>query len=112
MHELSIACAIIEAVAEVAQGRKVSRVTIEVGKLSGVMAGAMAFCFAEAARGTEAEGACLEIEEIEAWAQCEACNEQFAMPSLLAACRCGSRNFRLLTGGELILKSIELEEAV
>ena len=37
MHELSITCSIVELVAETAKGRKVNRVTVEIGELSGVL---------------------------------------------------------------------------
>ena len=37
MHELSITCSIVELVANTAKGRKVHRVTVEIGQLSGVM---------------------------------------------------------------------------
>jgi hydrogenase nickel incorporation protein HypA/HybF len=45
MHELGITRNIIAIVGEVAKGRRVARVTLEVGTLSGVMGTASAFCF-------------------------------------------------------------------
>ena len=111
MHELSIACCIVDLVAEAALGRRVERVTIEIGKLSGVVPDAVAFCFPEVARGTPAEAARLEILEIEGRACCEACRSEFPLPDLLAACPCGSIRFHPVAGEELNLKSIELEEA-
>ena len=64
-HELSIASNIVELVAGAAAGRRVRRVTLEVGELSGVAPDAVAFCFPEVARGTDAEDANLEIREID-----------------------------------------------
>ena len=52
MHELGITRNIVAIVGEAAKGRQVRRVTIEVGKLSGVMSGAIAFCFDVVAAGT------------------------------------------------------------
>ena len=112
MHELSIACSIVELVAETAKGRKVHRVTIEIGSLSGVVPDSIAFWFPEAARGTEVAEASLEIREITALARCDACGAEFQTPSILTVCPCGSFRFRWLKGEELNLKSIELEEVL
>ena len=63
MHELGISRNIVAIVAEAAKGRRVRRVTVEVGKLSGVMPHAIAFCFDAVTQGTVVEGAALEIRE-------------------------------------------------
>jgi hydrogenase nickel incorporation protein HypA/HybF len=110
MHELSITCNIVELVAEAAKGRKVHRVTVEIGQLSGVMPDSISFWFPEVARGTKVAEASLEIREIPGLAWCEACGAEFPTPSLLATCPCGSFRFRRLKGEELTVKSIELEE--
>jgi hydrogenase nickel incorporation protein HypA/HybF len=112
MHELAITCNIVELVAEAAKGRKVARVTVEIGKLSGVMPDAIAFCFPEVAKGTEAESAFLDICEIDAAARCDVCGTKFPTPSMLTACPCGSLRFQRLLGEELNVKCIELCEAV
>lgn len=111
MHELGIARNIVAIVSDAAQGRKVRRVTLEVGALSGVMTDAIAFCFPIAAEGTVLEGAALDIREIEGRARCVACGTEFKMPTLYAACPCGSRKLERLQGEELNIKTMELEEA-
>lgn len=111
MHELSITCNIVELVSEAANGRKVARVTIEIGKLSGVLPDAVAFCFPEVAKGTEAAAAFLDIREIDASARCDVCGAEFPTPSMLTTCPCGSLRFQRLAGEELNVKSIELDEA-
>ena len=110
MHEIGITRRIVTIVAERARGGRVRRVTLEVGKLSGIASGAIAFCFAVAARGTAAEGAALDIIEVEGRARCRDCGAEFAMPTLFAACACRSRRFDLVTGQELKVTTIELEE--
>lgn len=112
MHELAITCNIVELVEQAANGRKVHRVIVEIGKLSGVMPAAIAFCFSEVARGTTLEEARLDIREIQALARCDVCGTEFSMPSLLATCPCGSRRFERLRGDELNVKSIELDEVL
>ena len=111
MHELGITRNIVAIVGEAAAGRRVQRVTLEVGKLSGVMSDAIAFCFETVAHGTALEGAKLDIVEIDGAARCEACGEEVATLTLFAACACGSRRLTRLRGEELNIKSMELMEA-
>ena len=112
MHELSITCSIIELVANTAKGRKVHRVTVEIGQLSGVVADSISLWFPEVAKGTDVEDASLDIREIAAIARCEACDAEFPTPSMLTPCPCGSFRFTRLKGEELNVKSIELEEVL
>ena len=112
MHELSITCSIVELVAETAKGRKVNRVTVEIGELSGVLTELIAFWFPEVARGTDLEKATLEVREISALARCDVCGIEFPTPSMLTTCPCGSFRFKRLKGDELNVKSIELEEVL
>ncbi|WP_292531378.1 hydrogenase maturation nickel metallochaperone HypA [Methylocystis sp.] len=111
MHELSIVCSIVDLASQAAEGGVVRRVTIEIGKLSGVAPDAIAFCFPEVARGTPVEGAALDIREVDAEARCDVCGAEFPTPDLLSECPCGSRQFKRLRGEELNIKSIEIEEA-
>ena len=112
MHELGITRNIVAIVGDAANGRRVRRVNIEVGVLSGVMPDAIAFCFEAVALGTLLEGAALEIREIEGRARCESCGVEFATETLFTACSCGSRRLTRLQGEELSIKSMELEEEV
>jgi hydrogenase nickel incorporation protein HypA/HybF len=111
MHELSITCSIVDVVTEAARGRKVRNITVEIGELSGVVANSVAFWFPEVARGTVAEGAALQICDVAAMARCNLCGADFAAPSPLNGCPCGSFRFKYLRGEELNVKSIELEGA-
>jgi hydrogenase nickel incorporation protein HypA/HybF len=111
MHELGITRNIVSIVSEAAAGRRVRRVTLEIGKLSGVMADAIAFCFDVVAEGTPLEGAKLEIRQIDGAGRCSACGAEFAMPTLHASCPCGARQSVRLRGEELKVKTMELETA-
>jgi hydrogenase nickel incorporation protein HypA/HybF len=111
VHELAITRNIVAIVGEAAQGRRVTRVTLEIGKLSGVLADAVAFCFDIVAAGTPAGGAKLDIREIEGRARCRDCGEEFTADTLFAPCPCGSRRCERLVGEELNVKAIEVEEA-
>jgi hydrogenase nickel incorporation protein HypA/HybF len=110
-NELAIACRIVTHVAEAAKGRKVHRITLEIGELSGVLPDAIAFCFPEIARGTPAASARLDIRQIAGRAYCENCEREFPLADGLATCCCGSQRCHTIAGEELTLKSIELEEA-
>jgi hydrogenase nickel incorporation protein HypA/HybF len=61
MHELGITRNIVSIVGQAARGRRVVRITLEIGALAGVEPRAIAFCFDVVARGTTAEGAVLDI---------------------------------------------------
>jgi hydrogenase nickel incorporation protein HypA/HybF len=111
MHELGITRNVIAIVSDAADGRPVRKVTLEIGKLSGVMADAIAFCFDAVAKGTPLEGAKLDIREIDGRGRCSVCGMEFAMPALYTPCPCGSRSFTRLCGEELRVKTMELEIA-
>jgi hydrogenase nickel incorporation protein HypA/HybF len=61
MHELGITRNIVAIVAEAANGRRVVKVTLEIGAQAGVLSDAIAFCFDVVAKGTPVEGAVLDI---------------------------------------------------
>lgn len=111
MHELSITRNIVAIAADAARGRKVLGVTLAIGKRSGVLADAVAFCFDTVVEGTALEGARLHIIEPEARATCRDCGAEFAVADLVAVCACGSRAVQCDGGNELLVKSIEIEEA-
>jgi len=111
MHELGITRNIVAIVGDAARGRPVRRVTLEVGKLSGVMSDAIAFCFDVVAQGTALAGASLEIREIDGRARCCACGNEFETATLFTTCNCGSQQSIRLQGEELNIKSMELMEA-
>ncbi len=109
MHELALTHSIVEMAHERAGARRVRRLTLEIGALSGVMSEAIAFCFPEVARGTALEGATLDIRHIEGRGRCESCGAEFATPALYTPCDCGSIRIVRLRGEELNVKSMELE---
>ncbi len=112
MHELGITRNIVAIVAEHAAGRKVSRVTLDVGRLSGVMSDAIRFSFDVVAQGTPLEGARLDIRDIEGRGRCRQCNREFETPTLFSPCPCGSRDVERLSGEELKVREFEYEHEV
>jgi hydrogenase nickel incorporation protein HypA/HybF len=63
MHELSITRNVVAIVSEKAVGQRVTRVRLEIGRLSAVVPDSIRFCFDICAQGTPLEGAELEIVE-------------------------------------------------
>ena len=110
MHELGISRNIVAIVGEAARGRRVRRVTLEIGRLSGVLPEAIGFAFPIAAHGTPAAQAELEIRLVDGRARCADCGAEFGVPDFLAACACGSRRLAHIAGEELNVKSIDLED--
>ena len=111
MHELGITRNIVAIVADAAKGRRVTRVHLEVGKLSGIMAQAIAFCFETVCKESAIDGAVLSIQEVDGRARCRTCGAEFATPTLFTPCGCGSRDLVRLAGEELKITTMELEEA-
>ncbi len=109
MHEMGITQSIVAIVAEQAAGRKVKRVTLEIGKLAAVMPDAIRFCFDVVAQGSALDGAALDIVEISGRARCLDCGADVVLADVFDRCTCGSRRLERLAGEELNIKSMELE---
>ncbi|MBV8096046.1 MAG: hydrogenase maturation nickel metallochaperone HypA [Acetobacteraceae bacterium] len=107
MHELSLACSIVDACAERAGEARVLRVTVEVGQLAAVLPDALRFCFDVCAQGTVLEGAELEILEIPGRAVCDECGRSIFLSSPYGVCECGGL-LRIVSGTELRTKEMEI----
>ncbi len=114
MHEMSLAINIVELVsakAQAAGGQRVTSVELEAGKLSGVMIEALVFCFEAATCNTPAEGARLEVREVEGRGRCLGCGHAFALDSLLAQCpQCGGYAVEIVQGKELKVVALTIDE--
>ena len=108
MHELSIADGIVEHCAERANGARVLRVRLEIGRLSCVTAEALRFCFDVCAKDTVVEGAALEIIQVPGRARCRGCGGEVEIRSFTESCACGNSDLRVIAGEELRLKDMEV----
>ena len=112
MHELSIAESVVGIASRQADGRRVTKVQMKVGHLRQVVPSSLAFGFGLLAEGTPVEGAELEIEQIPAEGMCRACGMQNRLDGFPLLCPgCGGFDLEILKGEELIVDSLELEEA-
>jgi hydrogenase nickel incorporation protein HypA/HybF len=112
MHELSVSSAIVETVERHAAGRKVTVVTVRLGKLRQVVPETLAFYWGFVAQGTVCEGARLEQEIVEARLRCGACAIEWSLDEPDFRCpRCAGAGVEIVSGNELEVESIEVEEA-
>jgi hydrogenase nickel incorporation protein HypA/HybF len=110
MHELSISRDVVAIVCERAEGQRVTRVRLEIGRLSAVVPDAIRFCFDVCTRGTQAEGAALEIVEVPGRGQCDACLTQVALDAPIGLCpECGAARLQVVAGEELKITEMEVE---
>ncbi|MGA4543511.1 hydrogenase maturation nickel metallochaperone HypA [Uniformispora flossi] len=112
MHEMSVALALVDHVAEAARadGReRALAVHVQIGELAGVVADALDFAFELAREGTPLEGARLVVETVPARARCRDCAAEFAVgaPPDLACRGCGGTNVELSHGRELRITAVE-----
>lgn len=113
MHELSLAEDLIEQLTQAAaseQALRVKRVTVTIGKYSGVEPDAFEFAFPFAAEGTVVEGAELVIQELPITVECRICHAtSHPEPTQLACSKCHSDDVELKGGREFLIQSAELE---
>jgi hydrogenase nickel incorporation protein HypA/HybF len=109
MHELGIAQEVVALVADHAQ-KKVTRVVLEIGKLSAILPDAILFCFDLCSEGTVVAGAALEIVEIPGLARCRACGSEVALEKPFGRCECGGSDLEWLVGEELRIKEYEVAD--
>jgi hydrogenase nickel incorporation protein HypA/HybF len=129
LHELSIACEILDQVTSTATAHgaiKVKHVTLQIGKLSHTNPEQLSFIFKTIAEGSIAENADLTIEMVPPSLECECgytgaiderqIQENSEFTSELLAyieadkeCPICGKQAQLTGGRELIIKSIEIE---
>jgi hydrogenase nickel incorporation protein HypA/HybF len=115
MHELSIAAGIVEIVEQhVAAGRRadVRTVTVAVGDYSGVVPESLAFCFEVVAGESGIGEARLEIRRVPVVLRCPGCGTDVEQEPPLPACPgCGGKRMVMVSGSELQVLEVELEDS-
>ena len=113
MHELSIAQSIVATVVETARMNGVKRITkvhVEIGPLSGVVEESLQFCFPMALMGSGFENIELCIEKMPLKVLCDGCGAESEIEEIVLQCpQCSSQQVRVVTGRDLIIKSMEGE---
>jgi hydrogenase nickel incorporation protein HypA/HybF len=114
MHEIGImesALAAVKRHADANNSRQVSRIVLSIGKLAGVEIESLRFAFDVVSRGTIAEAADFEIEEVPVVVYCYGCQEEFAVESggfIFTCPNCGDLCGEIRHGREIELSRIEL----
>lgn len=109
MHELGITQSVVDAVLDAVEEPKITRLELEVGKLSGVVCDSVRFCFELVAEGTALEGARLDIVEPPGRGTCRACGGELELDDPIALCDCGSADITVVAGRELRVKAVEVD---
>ncbi len=113
MHELSVVQNIINIVSLAVErngGGRVSEVSLEIGKLSGVEFGSLDFALTHLKPGSIIESAEILVDKPEGVARCRECLNEFELNDPIGCCdTCNSFNLEIIKGRELIVKSITIE---
>jgi hydrogenase nickel incorporation protein HypA/HybF len=111
MHELALATSIVRLATARAGTRRVTKVNVQVGRLRQVVPSSLQLAFDVAARGTNAEGAELEIEDTGLTIRCAECDAESRGGAFPLRCPfCESLAVEIVAGDELLVESIEIEE--
>jgi hydrogenase nickel incorporation protein HypA/HybF len=113
MHELSIAQSIVSQATDVLEregGRRVKRIALSLGVLSGVEEHALKEAFPIACDGTPLQGAKLEIDIVEASVFCKSCDREVVVtPPFMVCSSCMGSNVEFRAGREMIIRQLEIE---
>jgi len=115
MHELSLVQGVLEQVhslreAGVFTGRVVI-VRLKVGRLAAALPDQLTFAFDVLSEGTDLAGARLEIEEVPIRTRCRTCGAEAEVDEPLFLCAsCGSPDVEILSGRELMIDSLEVQD--
>ncbi len=113
MHEMAITQSMVDLVLEEARkggARKVTRINLVLGELSGVVGDCIELYFGLMSRDTAAEGAVISIKSVPTRVRCRKCAREFDVKDLDWICpECRSASVELVAGRELFVESIEVE---
>ncbi len=113
MHELSVCMSLLDqvtAIAEERDARRVTRIELTVGPLSGIEIDLLETAWPIAAAGSLADEAEFIVEATPVVVHCGACGEETPATSNRLVCgNCGAHQTRVVSGEEMILQRLELE---
>lgn len=115
MHELAVTRNIVDVVVRNATSQgasRVLRVKLIVGKMRNFEREWVQRYFDRCAKGTVAEGAQLDIEYVPIVFYCNSCGATFQLKmgtmQRMRCAECGSDDYNMITGGELLIKEMEV----
>jgi hydrogenase nickel incorporation protein HypA/HybF len=111
MHETAVVEGLMRILRDHARQNGVERilsVRLKVGRLRGLDVRQLRGCFEIFAEGTVADGARLDIDEVQVRARCAKCGCEYDVPRYRFDCPdCGSPDADVLAGRELYIESFE-----
>jgi hydrogenase nickel incorporation protein HypA/HybF len=115
MHELSIALSIVDIAGEESDRRggvAVLAVHVKLGPLSGVVKEALTSAYEMAREGSPVAQSRLVIEDVPLVIRCQQCEMETPVPSVydLRCPRCGTPSADVVSGRELEVTAMEIEE--
>lgn len=114
MHEMSIAQSIVEIVEEALRGEpaaRIDRVVVRIGRMVAVVPESLSFCYGAITEQTSLAGSELVIEEMPVCVRCKACGATSELETFAFRCACcGGVELTALSGNELVVSHIEVEQ--
>ena len=114
MHELSLAQSILNIVKEHIPPERIGavrRVRVDIGRLSGVVADSLDFCFTALVADTPLQESRLELNTVPLRLACADCQDTFESECDIFHCpSCDGSRTTVVSGMELWVAAIELEE--
>ena len=111
MHEATIVDGLMRILIDRAKQHGIDRIAavrVVVGRLRGLDTRQIRGCFEIFAEGTVADGARLDIVEVEVSAQCRGCGRRYAVSGFRFECRsCGGSDADVISGRELHIESFD-----
>ena len=116
MHELGVTKSIVETVLRHAQAqnaKRVASVQLVIGQMRNLEVDWVQRYFDRCAKGTIAQGAVVQIQSVPIAFYCNSCGATFQLPMgqdrHMCCSACSSEDYDMITGGELLIKSIEVK---
>jgi len=114
MHEFSIVQGFIQQIEEYLcreKYKKVLKICLEVGEMSGVIHDALEFAYDICSKGTKVEGAKLCISMVPVKVRCRRCEKEFLVEDYCFSCPgCKGTDFQTVSGYQLNIKEMEVED--
>jgi hydrogenase nickel incorporation protein HypA/HybF len=116
MHEMSIAQSLVEIIRHTVEEDDLERVRelrMKLGECSGVVPDSLEFCFQALVANTSLSHCALHIERIPFQIRCNSCSKVSRNEGGFGLCPlCGSADTKILSGNELQVVEIEIEDKI
>jgi hydrogenase nickel incorporation protein HypA/HybF len=113
VHELAVTQSLLNTVldeAKTAKAKRVTKINMVVGELSGVVSDCVQFYFDIMKKDTTAQEATIDFKPVPAQLKCRDCGTDFHPEDNLWVCpNCSSYNMEIMGGRDCYIESIEVE---